>query len=896
MKKVSFLWIGLLLGSLLHLAHAQSPSGEVSSLKLAKCSPQTAILLMDWNKARLKEGGVNHFGKALQERYGLKQVEGQWVVAAFMALPPEASEGDLAPLGIKYFNKIGEFYTAQIPLNRLAEVIKSESVRYLQVSTKVTPSMTKSREATNTNQVHSGLLLPRAFKGEGVITGLVDVGLDYTHPNFYDSTGQSNYRIKQVWAQADTGSPRPAAYSYGRELKTESTILAAQRDLTNQTHASHVAGIMAGAGGGQSTDYVGMAPKSDLVYVGTTLNDADVMDGLAYIFNYADSVQKPCVVNLSLGSHIGPHDGTSIFDQMVDSLVGEGRIVIGAAGNEGAKRIHLGKEFLGNDSLVRTLVHFPGRSNRTNGESIIDIWANTGEQFSVRVGLFNTQTNSFEDQTNQWFPSSVDTSYDFYLVDQDTNQPDTCWVQLGSGINPINNKPNIGFYFENRAQDDDYRYVVIEIKSHDAKVHMWAYGGDGRFEKRGLSSPFQDGSFDYTVGEVGGSGKNTISVGAANVRTEWQSYSQGPRTRPGTIGQKASFSSMGPMVDGRIKPDVMAPGETIISSYNSFIPGYTGYTNYNITGRTQFGSHEWWYGVMAGTSMAAPAVAGIIALWMEMYPDLTPTQAKALMALFAMRDSITGPTPNNTWGEGRMNAWVNVRGRVPARPQIVPDTVDFCAGTNGLLVAPANYAHYEWNTGDTGRILVVSSAGTYRVRVSDSLGFHSAWSEEAVVRVWPSPNPNITQNGDTLFTNTTGNSQWYLNGQRINGATEAWLIPQVPGLYKVRVTNEYGCMTESSEYAYNVTNIPTPNTPLDFAVYPNPVQHVLYLKPDFNASQMTYSLYDGQGRRVMEGRLKDIKGGREFKIELPELSSGLYQLRLFRANRVYGTKVLVAPK
>lgn len=54
---------------------------------------------------------------------------------------------------------------------------------------------------------------------------------------------------------------------------------------------------------------------------------------MKYIYDYAESVRKPCVINMSLGSHIGPHDGTSTFDQVADNLQGPGKLFAGAAGN-----------------------------------------------------------------------------------------------------------------------------------------------------------------------------------------------------------------------------------------------------------------------------------------------------------------------------------------------------------------------------------------------------------------------------------------------------------------------------------------------------------------------------------------------------------------------------------
>ena len=81
----------------------------------------------------------------------------------------------------------------------------------------------------------------------------------------------------------------------------------------------HTAGIA--AGGGYTTPYMGVAPESDIVLVGTNLYTKGILDGIAFIIDYAKSVNKPCVINLSLGSKLGPKDGTSSEDIMIDKIV-----------------------------------------------------------------------------------------------------------------------------------------------------------------------------------------------------------------------------------------------------------------------------------------------------------------------------------------------------------------------------------------------------------------------------------------------------------------------------------------------------------------------------------------------------------------------------------------------
>ncbi len=91
---------------------------------------------------------------------------------------------------------------------------------------------------------------------------------------------------------------------------------------------------------------MGIAPEASLCVVKVDYSGpagasaADVIDGVAYIFAKAAALGMPAVVILSLGTHEGPHDGTLPLDEMLEAMTGPGWIIVAAAGNEGADRIH----------------------------------------------------------------------------------------------------------------------------------------------------------------------------------------------------------------------------------------------------------------------------------------------------------------------------------------------------------------------------------------------------------------------------------------------------------------------------------------------------------------------------------------------------------------------------
>jgi minor extracellular serine protease Vpr len=856
-------------------------------------SPSTAFLMLDLRKAdatKLSE-------EQLIEKYALIKKDGKVYANSFITIKNDFDANELNKQGVLIGINKGNIITALIPINQLELLTENPNINYIQIGEKVAPTMDNARTATNVNQVHVGTSLPQPYFGEGVVVGIIDIGFDYTHPNFYNSTGTSGYRVKRVWEQNATSGTPPTGYTYGRELTTQTAILAAQRDATNQSHGTHVAGIAAGAGGGASTTYTGVASKADLVFVSTNMSDPGVLEGIEYIQNYAASVGKPCVINMSLGKHIGPHDGTSIFDKLCDSFfVGEGRILVGSAGNEGGDNLYLGKTYTGTDTTLYTFLNFPNSTLGTNGMTPIDVWGNVGDNFYVGVHIYNTSTDAFEDATPYLYNGAFTGTYSHTLYDDDFWSPDACYVNISTGIDPNNNKPRVYIELNHTAQDDNYRYVLIEIRAASTQTKMWA--NNAIFTNNLYSSPVLSGSSNSTVGELGGTGKNMISVGAYTSKNSWTSFSSGTQTAPAysAVGAIAPFSSKGPTADGRTKPDITAPGNIIGSSVSRFDASYTSSSPRTVSG-VMVGSTTWWYGMMEGTSMAAPMTTGIIALWLEMYPDLTPTQAKEIMQSTAITDGHTGTIPmagSNTWGWGKINAWVDIPSSVPPQPTISPSTANICAGTSINLTAPSGYSAYKWSNGATTPTITVSTAGTYKVKVTNSSGFNSPWSDGRVVTVNPNPPvPTITKNADTLISSAITGNQWYKNGTIISGATGQKYTLTSSGNYKVVVTSTHGCSSESAVMNTSPTSISNIENQTGISIYPNPASQQLNIKFDNSFKNLSYTIYDNSGKIVLSDKLNNINKGDIKTINLGNLPNGIYNVKLYNNETNHTVKITV---
>ena len=127
----------------------------------------------------------------------------------------------------------------------------------------------------------------------------------------------------------------------------------------------------------------------------------------------------------------------------------------------------------------------------------------------------------------------------------------------------------------------------------------------------------------------------------------------------GTGGVRYRHSSVGPTYDERAKPDVMAPGNNIISAYSSYYlennPTASDIkwdvAHFDYQGRT----YAW--NSNTGTSMACPVVAGVIALWLQAKPDLTPEDVMGVISRTSRRPDPDLDYPNNLYGYGEIDAY-----------------------------------------------------------------------------------------------------------------------------------------------------------------------------------------------------------------------------------------------
>jgi subtilisin family serine protease len=196
--------------------------------------------------------------------------------------------------------------------------------------------------------------LAQPYDGNGVIVGVIDSGTDFNHPDFKDANGNS--RIKYLW---DMTKPlavnTPTPFGYGQEWNNTQIDLGlcTHSDVAQFGHGTNSTGIAAG-NGFSINKYEGMAPKSDIIVVAMDFNRPGftISDALQYIITKSQLLNKPLVVNASLGDYYGSHDGYDLETQIINNLVSNvpGRALVAACGNAGRVKFHIGYNVINTDT------------------------------------------------------------------------------------------------------------------------------------------------------------------------------------------------------------------------------------------------------------------------------------------------------------------------------------------------------------------------------------------------------------------------------------------------------------------------------------------------------------------------------------------------------------------
>ncbi len=501
--------------------------------------------------------------------------------------------------------------------------------------------MDAARSDTRVTDIHSATPpLETPFSGKGTIVGVIDGGVDFTHPAFFAQDG-TTLRIKRVWCQADETGVPPAPYTYGSCYDTQE---ARGTDMAYYSHGCHVMGIAAGSD--MESPYHGVAYDADLVFSSFKDIDTGISDAIKFIFDYADEADKPAVINMSLGTEMGPHDGSSLRDQMIDELTGEGRIVVGAAGNNALINMHISKTMADSDDRLFAGIGF---LEGMSGIGELQIWGEPGANMKVRVCTVDKETMEPVYQSRAFNAAN---DYSGTITLQQPYDESGGYFSIVTQRSPLNDRPMAHI----QLAITDYRptKVIAVIVTADAgsTVHAWANENYCCFLQHLPVMDVPDNM--YGTCEIGGVGKSIITVASYSSRNSVVKLDGTLYESGFPMNDIAPYSNVGPTVDGRMKPDIAAPGSLIVSAFN----GNNSQTEQVAT--RQWNGKTYYYGVYQGTSMASPHVAGIVATWLQACPTLTPDNLREVFAATARHDEFTGDQPGNTWGYGKIDAYAGL--------------------------------------------------------------------------------------------------------------------------------------------------------------------------------------------------------------------------------------------
>ena len=588
------------------------------------------------------------------------------LLTAFVRIDGNAAEV-LRQYGCKELARVGDISIAAIPLSKLGALSCGRQVKRIETGRRCSIQMDTTRLVVNAEKVYTGEGLPQSYTGRGVVVGVQDIGFDLTHPNFY-SADMSQYRIKALWDQLSRDTIGSTLY-VGRDYVGRDALLELEHpiDGETQTHGTHTAGIAAGSGAegnGVVSPYRGMACDADLVLVDNAADNASLIDpkdyykftyatdalGFKYIFDYAERMHQPCVINFSEGSSQDFHGYDQLYYELLAKLIGPGRIIVSSAGNDGARNSYIHKSI----GKERAGAFIMGNEKR------FSCTAKSKQTFTFRVSVYDNVAS----------PQIVDISTVNVCNAQDSLLTDSLlvggkkykWRVLAYPNSYDTSETAYDFQLSSPSKLGDSPQVSLQVMGRDADIEL--YRMSGYMFPHSLDPVLDAGDCRYTIFSPSSS-PDVICVGSTSYRTQFVNYLGEKKVYDsGQKGIRSSFSAMGPTLDGRIKPDVMAPGQNIISSYSTFFINNPKNVNASVKSDVrhfEYNGRTYAWNANAGTSMSAPVVTGAIALWLQADPTLTPADCLEIFAKTCSHYDTSLSYPNNLYGYGQIDVAAGLR-------------------------------------------------------------------------------------------------------------------------------------------------------------------------------------------------------------------------------------------
>lgn len=734
------------------------------------------------------------------------------------------------------------------------------------------------------NEVHDGTGgLQTPFTGKDVIIGYVDTGLEFTHEDFRNADGST--RVLRYWDHTVSTGPAPPSYGYGTVWDSTAINNATCTSTDSHSHGTIVTGF--GSGNARANGRLkGMAPESDIIVVESNFNAPNwtltIADACDYIFKVADSLGKPAVVNLSLGTYLGSHDGNDPASQAMEAMLdaADGRIIVAAAGNSGLNgKYHVHTNVTTDTSFV-WLKNNPSGSFGAN-TIYFDLWSDLSE------ATFAYGFAADKPAPNYGFRGMTD----FHLASASIGSVilDTIYNSVGDRIATIEAYPSIvGSSYNLQVlftQVDStaylYRFMTTTSGSYDLWSGAWLGLNDLVFSP--LPTVIQMPAITYyslpdslqTIVSSWNCSEKVISVGNVQNRLGHidgngnQYYSPGLNP-PGKLALK---SSKGPSRVNVVKPDISASGEVSLSSAPNWVAAIPAAYTVLDSGLLHMRN--------SGTSMSSPLVAGVAALYLEKCSNANYADFKTDLIATAFADGNTGTLPNFGYGHGKIHALnlllaTNYAATVTGPLGICSDPIDLG------IASPNTISTVEWSDGSTQLPLATQLPQDYSAIVYDDRGCISYTDTVSIVQFQVPTIDPITLLGDTLSTVASDGYQWTLNGTDLVGETNASLTVSSPfGSYTCYTTSVDGCVVESPAIVLTVGLEAIPAA--QFSIYPNPVRDVFQIETAVTI--LLVQLVDAKGNII---QLSNSEG---VGYSVAHLAKGTYTVIISTDSGTYQSKI-----
>ncbi len=472
-----------------------------------------------------------------------------------------------------------------------------------------------------------------SLRGEGILVGLIDTGIDYTHDAFKNADGTT--KIYSIWDQTIQTGQSPEGFFYGSEYTQEQINLALQSNdpfsvvpsRDEDGHGTFLAGIAAGTESPEN-NFSGVAPFADIIVVklrqakqfirsfffipqdAVCFQETDIMLGVNYLLSVANRLMRPLSICIGFGTSQGAHDERGVLSSYLSAIADFRGIGISiAGGNEGNRGHHY-------EGIITRGVEYETIELRVGPNEAgfsMELWGDSPSTFSIDI---LSPTGEFIPR----IPARIgETRVIRFIFEETVIYVDYQIVEAQTGDQLI----LIRF---NTPTEGIWRFRVYSNIDLDSRFNIWLPISDFISDQTYFTQPTPE----TTLTSPG----NTIIpiVVTAYDYTNQSLY----------INASRGFTRT-----GNISPDMAAPGVNLIGPG----PGNT-------------------YTTRSGTSVAAAHTAGIAAMIMEWgivegnYTQLDSVEIKNLLIRGARRaPNIT--YPNREWGYGILdiyNAFNSLRG------------------------------------------------------------------------------------------------------------------------------------------------------------------------------------------------------------------------------------------